>query len=77
MSPEKAEETQKKIAFSRMKQAFASFDLVGGLTEQDLDNMTLTSRRFAAFFFLLACLWLVLGLKSSGLGKPAPPSRLR
>jgi hypothetical protein len=57
-----------------MRQAFISFDLMGGLTEQDLDNMTLTSRRFATFFFLLACLWLVLGLKSSGLAsRPRHP----
>ena len=77
MLPEKGEALRKKISFSRMKQVFVSFDLMGGLTEKDFDNMTLTSHRFATFFFLLVCLWLVLGLKSSGLGKPVPPSRLR
>jgi hypothetical protein len=63
MTPTKSEESGKNDAFSRMKHAFSSFDLVNGLTPQDVEAMNLISHRSMAFSILVGCLWLAFGMK--------------
>ena len=61
-SPEKAEAVRKRVHFRKARLALSSFDLVGGLTNQDLETIP-TFNRFFPFFYLIACFWLILGLK--------------
>lgn len=61
-SPENAQEIRKKVNFRKARLALSSFDLVGGLTNKDLENIP-TYSRFFSFFYLLACFWLILGLR--------------
>ena len=61
-SPETARAVRKQVYFRKARLALSSFDLVGGLTTRDLENIPNYSRSFA-FYFLLVCFWLILGLK--------------
>jgi hypothetical protein len=47
--------------YSKVKQALGSFDLVNGLTKQDLQS--LDSHHSLGFYYLVACLWLVVGMR--------------
>jgi hypothetical protein len=48
-------------AYKKTKLALGSFDLVNGLTKHDLE--TLHVHNNLGFYYLVACLWLVLGLR--------------
>jgi len=61
-SPENADAVRKRVHFRKARLALSSFDLIGGLTNQDLETIP-NLNRFFPFFFLLVCLWLILGLK--------------
>ena len=61
-SPETAKEVRKRVNYRKVRLALSSFDLVGGLTTRDLEAIP-TYSRFFSFFYLLACFWLILGLK--------------
>ena len=47
--------------YQNVKQSMSSFDLANGLTMNDL--MSLSFKRSLSFYYLLACLWLVAGLR--------------
>jgi hypothetical protein len=47
--------------YNKAKTALGSFDLVNGLTRQDLE--TLDSHRSLSFYYLVACLWLAAGMR--------------
>ncbi|MFZ5449031.1 MAG: hypothetical protein ACOZFS_10400 [Thermodesulfobacteriota bacterium] len=47
--------------YKKTKLALGSFDLVNGLTKHDLE--TIPTDRSLGFYYLLACLWLALGLR--------------
>jgi len=53
--------------YKKTKLALSSFDLVNGLTKHDLETMH--THNSLGFGYLLACLWLVLGLRL-GFGRP-------
>jgi hypothetical protein len=59
-------------AYKKIKLTLGSFDLVNGLTKHDLD--TLNTEDSLGFYYLIACLWLVLGLRL-GLRRPLKPRR--
>jgi len=61
-SPEVARAVRKQVYYRKARLALSSFDLMGGLTTRDLEAIPTYSRAFA-FYFLVACFWLVLGLK--------------
>ncbi len=61
-SPQAAAAAQKRANFRKARLAVSSFDLVAGFTNQELENIPTQSPAFP-FFYLLACFWLVLGLK--------------
>jgi hypothetical protein len=63
MSPETAQATRKIVQYKKVRLAFGSFDLMGGLTVQDLDDLTSPFYRVLSFFFLFACLWVTFGFK--------------
>jgi hypothetical protein len=48
-------------AYKKAKMALGSFDLVNGLTRRDLE--TLDSHRSLSFYYLVACLWLAVGMR--------------
>jgi len=48
-------------AYKKTKLALGSFDLVNGLTKHDLE--TLHVHNNLGFYYLVGCLWLVLGLR--------------
>ena len=50
-------------AYKKTKLALGSFDLVNGLTKHDME--TLHVHNSLGFYYLVACLWLVLGLRFS------------
>jgi hypothetical protein len=54
--------------YKKVKLELGSFDLVNGLTQQDLEAMRADNN--LGFYYLMACLWLVLGL-GRGLKRPA------
>jgi hypothetical protein len=54
--------------YKRVKLELGSFDLVNGLTKNDLDAMR--ADKNLSFYYLMGCLWLVLGLRL-GLKRPA------
>ncbi|MDI6854605.1 MAG: hypothetical protein QME75_13490 [Deltaproteobacteria bacterium] len=54
--------TQGKVDFRKFRMAFSSFDLAAGLTPRDMEAISTQSLAFP-FYFLLASLWLVLGLR--------------
>ena len=60
--PDKAKEVRKRVNYRKVRLALSSFDLVGGLTNHDLETIP-TFNRFFPFFYLIACFWLILGLK--------------
>ena len=62
LPPETAKEVRKRVYIRKARLAMSSFDLVGGLTTRDIEAIPTYSRAFS-FYFLLACFWLVLGLK--------------
>ncbi len=47
--------------YQNIKQSMSSFDLANGLTMNDLTSLSF--RRSLSFYYLLACLWLVVGLR--------------
>jgi len=47
--------------YKKTKLALGSFDLVNGLTKNDLE--TLNTNNSLGFYFLVGCLWLVLGFR--------------
>ena len=47
--------------YKKVKLELSSFDLVNGLTKHDLE--TLDTERSLSFYYLVACLWLVVGLR--------------
>jgi hypothetical protein len=47
--------------YKKTKLALGSFDLVNGLTKHDLETMNTSNS--IGFYFLVGCLWLVLGLR--------------
>jgi hypothetical protein len=47
--------------YEKAKLALGSFDLVNGLTKHDLETMN--THNSLGFYFLVGCLWLVLGLR--------------
>lgn len=48
------------MTYKKVKLALGSFDLVNGLTKHELE--TIHTNRSLGFYYLLVCLWLVLGL---------------
>jgi len=63
MSPQAAQETRKIIEYKKVRLTFGSFDLVGGLTAQELDDLANPFYRVLSFIFLFACLWVIFGFK--------------
>jgi len=47
--------------YKKTKLALGSFDLVNGLTKKDLE--TLNTSNSLGFYYLVGCLWLVLGFR--------------
>ena len=47
--------------YKRVKLALGPFDLVNGLTKYELETMN--TGRSLSFYYLVACIWLVLGLR--------------
>jgi 4-amino-4-deoxy-L-arabinose transferase-like glycosyltransferase len=47
--------------YKKVKLELGSFDLVNGLTKHDLE--TLDTARSLSFYYLVACLWLVVGMR--------------
>lgn len=47
--------------YKKTKLALGSFDLANGFTKNDLE--TINTHNSVGFYFLLGCLWLVLGLR--------------
>lgn len=62
LSHEAAQAVQKRDGFRKARLAFSSFDLMAGLTNQELENIQTLSLSFP-FFLLLVCFWLILGLR--------------
>jgi len=57
---------EKESRGKKIRLSMNSFDLANGLTFQELEDISLEpGYRFAAFFYLLASLWLVWGLRIS------------
>lgn len=61
-SSEPGTKAQGKMDFRKVRLAFSSFDLAAGLTPRDLEVISTQSLAFP-FYFLLASLWLALGLR--------------
>jgi hypothetical protein len=57
--------------YKRVKLELGSFDLVNGLTKHDMEAMRADNN--VGFYYLIACLWLVLGMRL-GLRRPAKKS---
>jgi len=47
--------------YKKIKLALGSFDLVNGLTKHELE--TLDTGRSLGFYYLVACLWLIVGMR--------------
>jgi hypothetical protein len=57
---------QKEIRKNKLRMSMNPFDLTGGLTFQELDNMRHDSGyRYFAFLYLVGALWMVWGLRMS------------
>jgi hypothetical protein len=63
MAPQAGEITRKIIEYKKVRLAFSSFDLMGGLTVQELDDLNKPFSRIFSFFFLFSCLWVVFAVK--------------
>jgi len=61
-SPATNEAAKKRARFRKARLALSSFDLVAGFTNQELEVIPTHSRTFS-FIFMLACFWLILGLR--------------
>ena len=61
-SPEAALAAKKRANFRKARLAFSSFDLLAGFTNKELETIPTYGLAFP-FFYLLACFWLVLGLR--------------
>ncbi len=66
-SPETARAVRKHVYFRKARLAMSSFDLVGGLTTRELEAIPNYNRLFP-FVYLIACLWLVFGLRKARRG---------
>ncbi len=62
VSPEVANEIRKRENIRKIRLALSSFDLVAGFTSRELEAIPTYGRAFP-FFILLACFWLILGLR--------------
>lgn len=62
VSPEAANEIRKRDNIRKIRLAFSSFDLIAGLTSRELEAIPTYSLAYP-FFYLLACFWLILGLR--------------
>ncbi len=60
-APHQAPGEMSRDSYKKAKFALGSFDLVNGLTRQDLQ--TLDSNDSVGFYYLLGCLWLVVGMR--------------
>jgi hypothetical protein len=60
--PATGAEAPGKVDFRKFRMAFSSFDLAAGLTPKDIEAISMQSLAFP-FYFLLASLWLALGLR--------------
>ncbi|MEJ2672963.1 MAG: hypothetical protein P8168_12345 [Deltaproteobacteria bacterium] len=65
--PPPAPGTMSWNTYKRVKLELGSFDLVNGLTKHELE--TLSAENNLGFYYLVGCLWLVLGLRL-GLRRP-------
>ena len=63
MPPQTAQVIRKTVEYKKVRLAFGSFDLVGGLTIQELEDLANPFYRILSFFFLFACLWVIFGFK--------------
>jgi hypothetical protein len=63
MPPKTAQVIRKIVEYKKVRLAFGSFDLVAGLTIQDLDDLAKPVPRFLSFFSLFTCLWVIFGFK--------------
>ena len=64
-SAPETEAAKKRAEFLKVRLAFGSFDLAAGLTPRDLEAISAQGMAFP-FYFLLASLWLALGLRKPG-----------
>jgi hypothetical protein len=62
--PDAAEIARWRAALRERRLAMSAFDLTAGLYNWELENIARNSRP-QSFFFLVASLWLVFGLRSS------------
>jgi hypothetical protein len=65
VSPEAAKALRKRNNIRKIRLALSSFDLVAGFTSRELEAIPTFSLTFP-FFYLLACFWLILGLRKPG-----------
>ena len=63
MPPQTGQIIRKTVKYKKVRMAFGSFDLVGGLTIQELEDLAKPAPRSLSFFFLFACLWVIFGFK--------------
>jgi hypothetical protein len=63
MPPQTPQITRKMVEYKKIRLAFGSFDLMGGLTMQELKDLAKPSPRVLSFFFLFACFWVIFGFK--------------
>ncbi len=63
MPPQTAQVIRKTVEYKKVRLAFGSFDLVGGLTIQELEDLAKPAPRVLSFFLLFACLWVIFGFK--------------
>jgi hypothetical protein len=59
-----SEHLKEKSDLRKIRLAFSSFDLVAGLTNHELETLPTNDQTFF-FLYLLACLWLLWGLKKA------------
>lgn len=62
VSPEAAKGIRKRDNIRKIRLALSSFDLVAGFTSRELEAIPTYSLAFP-FYYLLACFWLILGLR--------------
>jgi hypothetical protein len=65
LSPQSEAEAREKLHFRKVRLAVSSFDLANGLTLREMEAISAHSLAFP-FYFLLASLWLALGLRKPG-----------
>ena len=62
VSPEAANGIRKRDNIRKIRLALSSFDLIAGFTSRELEAIPTYSLTFP-FFYLMACFWLILGLR--------------